>query len=116
MMDEKRDFYTIRDDIIVLLREIKELNQIPMDEMTEFLSSFLTFVEPSTKADLAKEIYFYQHNMHGSFKMNLYKMFYGADKTNLSLLAFTFPKEVAAFLAYGRAGEYTIKEIMEGDK
>jgi hypothetical protein len=109
---KNRDFYDIKADIVVLLKELKELDRLNQHEMIKFLSSFVTFTEQSTNAELANEIYKYQYNLHGSFKQNLYRLMYSADENNLSRLTYAFPKEVTAFKKYGRTGVETLKGII----
>ena len=115
MSEKKRGFYEIKADMLSLLKELKQLPEEEFDQnaMAEFLASFLNYTDKSSDPELAEEIFKYQYQLHGSFKQNLYRMMYGADENNLSLLHFVYPKEIRAFKRYGRTGLHQLSMVME---
>lgn len=117
-MMEEESYYALKQDLVLTLGKIKKCDEFVNGDWDEedfiiLLSSMINYIGKSSNKDLAREIYFAQHDMHGSFKNLLYKLFYCASENNVARLSFAFPFEYEAFVKYGRENVNTLKQIME---
>ena len=114
-MSQEREFNDINNDILTLLKELKEHSafQTHKDMLPGYVASIITHVEEYDQKELMKEIVFYQYRQHGAFKQKLYDAFYGASSENLGKLSIAYPLEGEAFRKYGKESVELLKIKME---